>query len=136
MREILIKVRGLHKQFDLGKITVQALKNIDLDIFRGEYLSILGPSGSGKSTLFNMIGALDRPTAGEVQVAGIELSKLDSRKLAHFRGTYIGYVFQDYNLLPAYDAVGNVSMPLLFTGKSPADAAERARQVLGIVGLG
>jgi putative ABC transport system ATP-binding protein len=86
MKEVLIKVRGLKKEFNLGKIKVQALKHIDLDIYRGEYLSVMGPSGSGKSTLFNMIGALDKPSAGEVEVAGVELSKLDSRKLAHFRG--------------------------------------------------
>jgi putative ABC transport system ATP-binding protein len=130
-------VRGLRKEFNLGKVKVQALKHIDLDIFRGEYLSVMGPSGSGKSTLFNMIGALDKPSAGKVQVAGVELSKLDSRKLAHFRGNYIGYVFQAYNLLPAYDAVTNVSMPLLFAGQSPEEAArKRAKEVLEIVGLG
>lgn len=136
MAEILIRVRNLRKEFDLGKIRVQALKDINLDIFCGEYLSVMGPSGSGKSTLFNMIGALDRPTQGEIQVAGVELSKLSARKLAHFRGNYIGYVFQAYNLLPAYDAVTNVSMPLLFAGKSPDEAAARAREVLTLVGLG
>ena len=136
MSEILISVRNLRKTFDLGKIQVLALKDIDLDIFRGEYLSVMGPSGSGKSTLFNMIGALDRPSSGDVTVAGVELSKLSPRKLAHFRGNYIGYVFQAYNLLPAYDAVTNVCMPLLFSGMSHKDATARATDVLTKVGLG
>jgi len=88
--EILIEVRGVNKIFDLGKIKVHALKDIDLDIFRGEYLSIMGPSGSGKSTLFNMIGALDRPTSGSIKVADVNLTKLSSRELAYFRGKHIG----------------------------------------------
>ncbi len=136
MSEVLIKIRGVRKEFDLGKIVVHALKEINLDIYRGEYLSVMGPSGSGKSTLFNMIGALDRPSAGTIQVAGVELTNLSPRKLAHFRGNYIGYVFQAYNLLPAYDAVTNVAMPLLFSGKRPDEAAQRAREVLTRVGLG
>jgi putative ABC transport system ATP-binding protein len=96
----------------------------------------MGPSGSGKSTLFNMIGALDKPSRGEVRVAGHNLTVLTRRQLAHFRGHYIGYVFQNYNLLPAYDALTNVAMPLLFGGVSPADAKQRARIVLDRVGLG
>jgi putative ABC transport system ATP-binding protein len=136
MAEVLIKVRDLSKEFDLGKVRVQALKNVNLEIFRGEYLSVMGPSGSGKSTLFNMIGALDRPTSGEIEVAGVQLTRLSPSKLAHFRGNYIGYVFQAYNLLPAYDAVTNVSMPLLFSGRSPSEASTRARDVLELVGLG
>lgn len=135
MTEVLISVRGLRKEFDLGKVKVLALKDVDLDVYRGEYLSVMGPSGSGKSTLFNMIGALDTPSAGEVRVAGVDLSHLSARKLAHFRGNYIGYVFQAYNLLPAYDAVTNVCMPLLFAGKPHEDAVARAREVLTIVGL-
>ncbi len=135
MPETLIKVRGLNKEFHLGKTVVRALKDINIDIYRGEYLSVMGPSGSGKSTLFNMIGALDRPTSGEVEVAGVHLTELTSRQLAHFRGNHIGYVFQAYNLLPAYDAVTNVSFPLLFSGRSPEEAAVRAKQVLTRVGL-
>ena len=136
MPETLITTRNLNKQFNLGKTIVYALRNIDLDIYRGEYLSVMGPSGSGKSTLFNMIGALDCPTSGDVEVAGVHLTELTSRQLAHFRGNHIGYVFQAYNLLPAYDAITNVCMPLLFSGKSPEDAVERAKEVLRRVGLG
>ena len=134
--DVLIKIHGLNKTFELSRATVRALRDITLDIYRSEYLSIMGPSGSGKSTLFNMIGALDRPTSGTVEVAGVNLSKLNARELAHFRSHYIGYVFQAYNLLPAYDAITNVSMPLLFSGKSPEEAAERATLVLERVGLG
>jgi len=136
MDETLIQVRGLNKEFHLGNSTVHALKDVDLDIFRGEYLSIMGPSGSGKSTLFNMIGALDKPTSGEISVAGLDLTKLTSRQLAYFRGNHIGYVFQAYNLLPAYTATANVAMPLLFSGTEYEAAIVQAQDVLGKVGLG
>ncbi len=136
MPDVLIKIRDLNKEFRLARTVVHALKNITLDVHRGEYLSVMGPSGSGKSTLFNMIGALDKPTSGDVEVAGVRLTELTARQLAHFRGNHIGYVFQAYNLLPAYDAVTNVSMPLLFSGRSPEDAAERSKEVLRRVGLG
>ncbi|MDD2236193.1 MAG: ABC transporter ATP-binding protein [Kiritimatiellae bacterium] len=135
-KEVLIEVRGLNKVFDLGKIKVHALKEMEMDIFRGEYLSIMGPSGSGKSTFFNMVGALDRPSSGTITVAGVSLNKLSSRELAYFRGKHIGYVFQQFNLLPAYNAIENVSMPLLFCGWKDHDAHERAVQVLERVGLG
>ncbi len=135
--KVLIKVEHVNKEFRLGKkTTVHALRDINLEIFRGEYLSIMGPSGSGKSTLFNMIGALDRPSSGFVEVAGVNLTKLSPRELAHFRGNHIGYVFQAYNLLPAYDAITNVTMPLLFSGMEPEAARERAIKVLEMVGLG
>ncbi len=132
----LIEVRELNKTFNLGKITVKALVDVALDIYPGEYLSIMGPSGSGKSTLFNMLGALDRPTSGKVQVAGVDLTALTSRQLAYFRGNHIGYVFQSYNLIPAYSATENVALPLLFCGKKRPEAVSRARQVLESVGLG
>ncbi|MCE9613840.1 MAG: ABC transporter ATP-binding protein [Lentisphaerae bacterium] len=136
MNEPLIKVRSVSKVFDLGKTRVHALTAIDLDVAQGEYLSIMGPSGSGKSTLFNMIGALDRPSSGTIAVAGVRLESLTRRQLAHFRGNYIGYVFQSYNLLPAYDALANCCLPLLFAGVPPDQARARAREVLERVGLG
>jgi putative ABC transport system ATP-binding protein len=135
-QEVLIKVKHVNKEFNLGKAVVHALRDINLEIYRGEYLSIMGPSGSGKSTLFNMIGALDRPTSGMVEVAGVDLTRLSPRQLAHFRGNHIGYVFQAYNLLPAYDAISNVVLPLLFSGVDPARAHTRAVEVLEMVGLG
>jgi putative ABC transport system ATP-binding protein len=135
-QETLIKVKDVNKVFNLGKTVVHALKDINLEIFRGEYLSIMGPSGSGKSTLFNMIGALDTPSSGMVEVSGVDLTKLTPRQLAHFRGNHIGYVFQSYNLLPAYDAISNVILPLLFSGVEPDKAHKRAVEVLEMVGLG
>ncbi len=136
-QEVLIKVQHVTKEFHLGKgLTVKAIKDISLEIFRGEYLSIMGPSGSGKSTIFNMIGALDKPTSGHVEVAGVNLTELTSRQLAHFRGNHIGYIFQAYNLLPAYDAITNVTLPLLFCGMEPDAARKRAIEVLEMVGLG
>jgi len=134
--EKLIEVRALNKVFNLGKIVVKALDDVSLDIFRGEYLSIMGPSGSGKSTLFNMVGALDRPTSGSVRVAEVDLTKLTSRQLAYFRGNHIGYVFQSYNLIAAYTATENVAMPLIFCGMDHEPAVHRAREVLERVGLG
>ncbi|HOW96164.1 MAG TPA: ABC transporter ATP-binding protein [Kiritimatiellia bacterium] len=136
MAEVLIEIRGVNKVFDLGKIKVHALRDMDLEIFRGEYLSIMGPSGSGKSTLFNMIGALDRPTSGTVTIAGVDLATLSSRELAFFRGKHIGYVFQTFNLLPAYSAVDNVAMPLVFNGAGEERAQARAKEILERVGLG
>ncbi|NCD31977.1 MAG: ABC transporter ATP-binding protein [Spartobacteria bacterium] len=135
-QEVLIEIRGLNKVFDLGKIQVHALKGIDLDIMRGEYLSIMGPSGSGKSTLFNMIGALDHPSSGQVKIAGITIAKLTSRELAYFRGKHVGYVFQQFNLLPAYTAIENTALPLIFNGMEQAAAHEKAIEVLKKVGLG
>ena len=135
MNNVLIDIRGVSKTFRLGKSEVHALKDISFEIYAGEYLSVMGPSGSGKSTLFNMIGALDMPTVGEVRVSSHDLTNLSRRQLAHFRGHYIGYVFQNYNLLPAYDALTNVAMPLLFAGLNPAEARQRAASVLERVGL-
>ncbi len=135
MPEILFKIRELNKEFRLGKTVVYALRDVNLDILVGEYLSIMGPSGSGKSTLFNMIGALDRPTSGEITIASVDLTRLTPRQLAYFRGNHIGYVFQSYNLIDAYSAIDNVAMPLLFSGMSHAEAVVRAKDVLSQVGL-
>jgi len=134
--EVLIEIRGLNKIFHLGKVTIQALRDVSLDIYESEYLSIMGPSGSGKSTLFNMVGALDTPTSGKIDVAGLDLTSLSSKELAYFRGNHIGYVFQTYNLLPAYNALANVAMPLLFSGKTYEEAMKRSAEVLTRVGLG
>jgi len=132
---VLIEIRELSKVFRLAKTSVKALTDINFDIYQGEYLSIMGPSGSGKSTLFNMIGALDKPSSGWVRVAGVDLTGLSSRELAYFRGNHIGYVFQSYNLVPAFTATDNVAMPLLFSGRTYEAAVERAKEVLGRVGL-
>jgi putative ABC transport system ATP-binding protein len=135
VQEVLFKIAGLNKEYKMGKSTVHALRDINLEIYWGEYLSVMGPSGSGKSTIFNMIGALDHPTSGEITVAGVNLTKLTQRQLAYFRGNHIGYVFQSYNLIPSYTAQDNVAMPLIFAGKPQAAATDRAKEALTIVGL-
>lgn len=135
MPNVLFEIRGINKEFHLGKMMVHALKDINLDIFQGEYLSVMGPSGSGKSTLFNMIGALDRPTSGTILVSAVDLTRLTARQLAYFRGNHIGYVFQSYNLIPSYIALDNVALPMLFSGHTHAEALLRAKEVLEQVGL-
>jgi len=134
-KDILISVRNVDKVYQKADEKVYALKGINLDVYRQEYLSIMGPSGSGKTTLFNMVGALDKPTCGEVTVGGVSLPKLSSLELSYFRCKHIGYVFQTYNLIPWLTAMGNVSLPLTFLGKSEAEAEKRAKEVLGYVGL-
>lgn len=134
--EVLVSVRGIDRVYQTKGETVYALAGIDLDIIRGEYLSIMGPSGSGKSTLFNMIGALDTPTRGEVLVSGVAISRITSLERSFFRCRHIGYVFQSYNLIPFLTAVENVSLPIIFLGEEEADANKRAAEVLEYVGLG
>ncbi|MGI5869822.1 MAG: ABC transporter ATP-binding protein [Kiritimatiellia bacterium] len=135
-KQVLVSVRGVDKVFTKGDEKVYALRDINLDVYQAEYLSIMGPSGSGKSTLFNMVGALDKPTAGQVTVGGVSLPTLGSRELSYFRCKHIGYVFQTYNLIPWLSALGNVMLPLTFLGKDDATAEKRAKHVLDIVGLG
>jgi len=132
----LIEVRNVSKQYRLKKETVHALREVTLDVYRSEYLSIMGPSGSGKSTLFNIIGALDRPSAGGVTIGPLDLTQLSSRQLAYVRCNYIGYVFQAYNLIPSLTAVRNVALPRVFMGATPEQADEAAAERLQAVGLG
>ncbi len=134
-QEILISVRDLDKVYAKGDEEVYALKGVALDVYRREYLSIMGPSGSGKTTLFNMMGALDKPSRGEVMVGGVSLPRLSSLELSYFRCKHIGYVFQTYNLIPWLTALGNVLLPLTYLGKSEAEATQRATDVLSYVGL-
>ena len=133
---ILVSVRNVEKVYRLGGEAVYALKGINLAIHQGEYLSIMGPSGSGKTTLFNMIGALDRPSAGEVLVGSVNLPSLSSLELAYFRCKHIGYVFQNYNLIASLSALENVALPLIFLGQDADPAHRRAADVLEYVGLG
>jgi len=134
--EVIIQCSELSKIYKMGDQEVYALRDMDLDVYKGEYLSIMGPSGSGKSTLFNMIGALDKPSRGSVTIAGVDLTKLTSRQLAYIRNTNIGYIFQAFNLIPALSAMRNVMLPLLFSGMTTEQATERAKDVLTEVGLG
>ena len=134
--KVLIECRDLSKIYRMGKNEIPALKDVDVDIFQGEYLSVMGPSGSGKSTLFNMIGALDHPTSGTVSIGGVDLTSLTSRQRAYFRNAHIGYIFQAYNLIGALTASYNVMLPLLFSGLTEHEAAKGATKVLEEVGLG
>jgi len=133
---IIIKIEGVEKVYRTGRGEVRALDGVNLEIYKGEYMSIMGPSGSGKSTLFNMIGALDRPSAGTVSIGGINLSKLKTREVAYFRGHHLGYIFQQYNLIPSLTAVHNVALPAALAGVSKSEARERAAAILNEVGLG
>ena len=131
----IIHCCDLTKTYRMGGQDVHALRNMTLDIYQGEYLSVMGPSGSGKTTLFNMIGALDRPTGGTVSIAGVDLTKLSSLQLAYIRNRHIGYIFQAFNLIPSMTALRNVMLPVLFSGAETHHAADRATEVLTEVGL-
>jgi len=134
--EIIIKVRDVKKRYILGEEEVWALNGVDLDIVRGEFLSIMGPSGSGKSTLFNQIGALDVPTEGQVIFEGESIFDLKESQQAWFRCNRIGYIFQTFNLVPVMTALQNVTLPMIFQGVDPKRANQRAAQILDRVGLG
>jgi len=119
----------------MDEVEVPALRGLDLEVKKGEFLAILGPSGSGKSTALNMIGSLDIPTKGEVYLDGVNISTLTESDLAQLRGKKIGFVFQVFNLIPSLDAVGNVALPMIFQGKSRDYRIKRAKQILTKVGL-
>ena len=132
----IIEVKEVWKTYHMGDTTLNALKGINLKIYRGEYLSIMGPSGSGKTTLFNMVGALDRPSKGQVLVEGTELNTLNQRQIAYLRCHRIGYIFQSFNLIPVMTALDNVALPMVFAGLSKDEYEEKARRKLAQVGLG
>ncbi len=135
-KDIIIECRDLEKVYKMGNQKVYALRDMDLDVYRGEYLSVMGPSGSGKSTLFNMIGALDKPSGGTVRIGGVDLTKQSSLQLAYFRNHHIGYIFQSFNLIMSLTALRNVMLPLQFSGETNEAAEARAAEVLTEVGLG
>ncbi len=134
--DLFITVNGVSKIYRLRGEEVYALDNVDLTVFRGEYLSIMGPSGSGKSTLFNIIGALDHPTSGYAQIGPLRLTELSSRELAYFRCNHVGYIFQSYNLIPSLTALKNVSISHVLMGATPEEADIAATRSLESVGLG
>jgi putative ABC transport system ATP-binding protein len=131
----IVRVAGVTKSFQLGKLTVEALKGIDLEISAGEYISIMGPSGSGKSTLFNMIGGLDKPTSGKVYIDEVDISQLDAYELAWLRCRKIGYIFQTFNIIQVMTALENVTLPMTFAGIGNDEAVERGMALLETVGL-
>jgi putative ABC transport system ATP-binding protein len=132
----LISARGVTKVYAMGDQTVRALDGVTLDIADGEFVAIMGPSGSGKSTMMNLIGALDVPTAGTLAIAGRDVSKLSSDELADLRNRSIGFVFQQFNLLPRTSALRQVMLPLLYASPRPADPQGMARLKLEQVDLG
>ena len=130
----MIQAKNLTKQHQLGQTTFVALDNVSLEIKTGEFVSILGPSGSGKSTLMHLLGGLDRPTAGEIEIDGVKLTKLSDRELARTRNRKVGFVFQFFNLLHQSSALDNVLLPLIYS-KNSKDRKARAVRVLTQVGL-
>jgi putative ABC transport system ATP-binding protein len=132
----LLKLEDVSKTYHMGKVSVTVLKNINLEIEKGEYLSIMGPSGSGKSTMMNLMGALDRPSKGRIFINDIDISKLSDDKLATIRQRTIGFVFQQFNLIPRLTTLENVELPMWFAGLPKKIRVKRARDLLIQVGLG
>jgi putative ABC transport system ATP-binding protein len=133
--ETLVKVRDLHKVYYRGSEQIDVLQGVTLDIPSGDFLALMGPSGSGKTTLLNLIGGLDTPTRGSIDVGGDRIDTLSGGKLAAWRARHIGFVFQMYNLLPVLTAARNVELPLLLTKLSSADRKKRVLTALNVVGL-
>jgi putative ABC transport system ATP-binding protein len=135
MSRPLVRIRELHKEFRRGPEVVRVLEGLSMDIPEGDFVALMGPSGSGKSTLLNLLGGLDRPTSGTLEVQGLQLGELSDAALAHWRADNVGFIFQMYNLLPVLTAERNVELPLLLTSLSSAERLRRARAALRLVGL-
>ena len=132
----VVRTKDVRKVYQLGAVTVEALRGITVEILLGEYISIMGPSGSGKSTLFNMVGGLDKPTSGSVYIDEVDVAQLDAYELAWLRCRKIGYIFQSFNLIPVMTALENVTLPMVFAGVSTDDARDKGVALLRKVGLG
>ncbi|MGZ7031033.1 MAG: ABC transporter ATP-binding protein [Thermoanaerobaculia bacterium] len=131
----LVTMRKVDKLFRRGSEDIRVLRNLDLDIERGEFLALMGPSGSGKSTLLNLLAGLDQPTSGSVVVDGEQIDRMNRRQLANWRARHVGFVFQFYNLLPVLSAERNIELPLLLTSLSSKDRKDHVQSALKIVGL-
>jgi putative ABC transport system ATP-binding protein len=134
-KDLAVRCQGVTKDFGSGGTRVQALRGIDLDVYTGEMTLLVGPSGCGKTTLLSVIAGILEPTAGSVEVLGVDLIHLAPRQVVRFRGKNIGFVFQQFNLLPALNAIENVAVPLLIAGQKRRAALKRAQEVLVQVGL-
>jgi putative ABC transport system ATP-binding protein len=132
----LIVAKDIHKEYQVGEIVVQALRGLSFEIEPASFVSFVGPSGSGKTTLLNLIGCLDKPTRGSLQVAGIDVLSLDRRKSADFRGKHLGFIFQDFNLMPVLTVYENIEYPLLMVQDvPPKERVQRVMTVLAAVGM-
>ena len=134
-QEVFFRMRDIVKTYPLGDEETVILKGINLSIYRGEYISVLGPSGSGKSTLMNIIGCLDKATSGEYILHGSAIDDLDEKELAQIRSREVGFIFQNSQMLPKLDALKNVELPLIYAGVRPKERAHRAEEMLVKVGL-
>ena len=132
----LAALRGVARTYSRGVETIGVLKGVDLDIPRGDFLALMGPSGSGKSTLLNLLGGIDRPTAGSIDINGTRIDQLGDGQLTRWRARHVGFIFQLYHLLPVLTAAQNVELPLLLTGLPAAERRKRAEAALALVGLG
>ena len=135
MSEAVLKLENLSRKYTLGKRSVQALSNVNLQVNRGEFVSIMGPSGSGKTTLLNVLGCLDKPTEGKVLLDDVDITKLPEKELYKIRRSKIGFVFQTFNLLPYLNARENVELPMECIGKPKSERRKRAKELLQIVNL-
>ena len=135
MSDAVIRTLALTRDYPMGGEVVRALRGVDLEIMKNEFVAIMGPSGSGKSTLMNLIGCLDTPTAGQYWLAGLEVSKMSDDELARVRNQQIGFVFQTFNLLPRASSLHNVELPLIYAGLKARERRARAERALASVGL-
>jgi putative ABC transport system ATP-binding protein len=131
----LIRFQKISRRYQMGAETIHALREVSLEIARGEYVAIMGPSGSGKSTLMNLIGCLDTPTSGTYELNGVQVSQMDDNQLAEIRNKEIGFIFQTFNLLPRSDALRNVELPMIYSGISSDERRQIALEALSNVGL-
>jgi putative ABC transport system ATP-binding protein len=136
MASPLLEIHALHKAYVLDGVTIQALRGIDLSVEAGEFVAIMGPSGSGKSTLMYILGCLDVPDAGSYRLHGEDVTRMDPDGLARLRNREIGFVFQNFNLLPRTSALENVETPLIYAGVGRSERRQRAREALERMGLG
>ena len=136
MTDLVVDLQDVRREYQTGEVPTVALAGVSLQVRRGEFVAIVGPSGSGKSTLMNLIGCLDRPSAGRVTISGKDISTLDDNELTELRSRAIGFVFQQFQLLPLTSAVDNVATPLLYQGLRPKEAQRRAASILTRLGLG
>src|SRR5512137_314442 len=131
----LIRLQKISRRYQMGAETIHALREVTLEIQRGDYVAIMGPSGSGKSTLMNLIGCLHTPTSGRYELNGVDVSQMDDNQLAEVRNREIGFVFQTFNLLPRSDALRNVELPLIYAGAPAVERRQVALDSLAQVGL-